>query len=201
MGLPSLQQQQQQQHPAMREASAGGGARPRSLSGSSSFLALRRRRSFAEATTLRSAQLSDDDYSYDYDTRDDSDPTKVREGEAESATTEKVSAEFGDIAHTLYKRESVRDECKWFKPRVLQVSPCNLTPHQEAVQKLIKLEKHFAQRMSQCVQQYSRPLRHCVISQKQHQTLFQNIEKVRGLLQVHGLQSKDFEGSNICFCE
>ena len=41
-----------------------------------------------------------------------------------------------------------------------------------------QLEEEFVEKMSYCCQRFSRPLRHGMITPQQHQTLFQNVEKV-----------------------
>lgn len=50
---------------------------------------------------------------------------------------------------------------------------------QDAVHRLMNLELDFIDFMHHGMQRYSRPLRHCILSQNQHTSLFQNIEKVR----------------------
>ena len=49
---------------------------------------------------------------------------------------------------------------------------------QEAIHRLITVEMDFIDLMHAGIQRYSRPLRHCILSQLQHSTLFQNVEKV-----------------------
>ena len=51
--------------------------------------------------------------------------------------------------------------------------------HMKAFEGILNLEEKFIESLQRGVQQYSRPLRHCImISSAQHQTLFQNIEKI-----------------------
>ena len=58
-------------------------------------------------------------------------------------------------------------------------APGNNDFHMLACERLLNLEERFIEQMQKGVQQYSRPLRHCLmINQTQHQTLFQNIEKI-----------------------
>jgi hypothetical protein len=47
-----------------------------------------------------------------------------------------------------------------------------------AILDLVTCEQRFIDIMQHGIQQFSRPLRHCVLSRQQHTTLFQNIEKV-----------------------
>ncbi|GAB1599333.1 uncharacterized protein LOC115231791 [Argonauta hians] len=47
-----------------------------------------------------------------------------------------------------------------------------------ATQQLVELEREFINFMHEGIAHYSRPLRHCILSQKQHSELFQNIEKL-----------------------
>ncbi|CAI9716593.1 Regulator of G-protein signaling 3 [Octopus vulgaris] len=47
-----------------------------------------------------------------------------------------------------------------------------------AIQQLVDLEREYIDFMHGGIEQYSRPLRHCILSQKQHTELFQNIEKL-----------------------
>ncbi|XP_069120607.1 uncharacterized protein [Argopecten irradians] len=49
---------------------------------------------------------------------------------------------------------------------------------QDAMHRLLSLELDFIDFMHAGMQRFSRPLRHCILSQKQHTALFQNIEKV-----------------------
>lgn len=49
---------------------------------------------------------------------------------------------------------------------------------QEATHRLLSVELDFIDSMHAGMQRYSRPLRHCILSQQQHSALFQNIEKV-----------------------
>lgn len=64
----------------------------------------------------------------------------------------------------------------------LSVSFCDLS-HQEkarqaAIRHLILLEATFIGQMQYGIQRFSRPLRHCIISAREHRILFQNVEKV-----------------------
>ncbi len=66
--------------------------------------------------------------------------------------------------------------------------------HLGLCEKLLNLEEQFIELMQKGVQQYSRPLRHCMmISPQQHQTLFQNIEKILAIseYQLNQLISQD----------
>ena len=61
-------------------------------------------------------------------------------------------------------------------------------------EKLLNLEEKFIDIMQKGVQQYSRPLRHCLmIDQSQHCTIFQNIEKILAIseYQLNQLISQD----------
>ncbi|KAL3872430.1 hypothetical protein ACJMK2_040357 [Sinanodonta woodiana] len=49
---------------------------------------------------------------------------------------------------------------------------------QDAVNRLLNQDMDFVQLMHHGMQQYSRPLRHCILSQSQYEMLFQNIEKL-----------------------
>lgn len=58
-------------------------------------------------------------------------------------------------------------------------SEANADEHLNLCEKLLNLEEKFIDLMQKGVQQYSRPLRHCMmINTIQHYTLFQNIEKI-----------------------
>lgn len=66
--------------------------------------------------------------------------------------------------------------------------------HINFCEKLLNLEEKFIELMQKGVQQYSRPLRHCLmISPIQHHTLFQNIEKILAIseYQLNQLISQD----------
>ncbi|CAF0784269.1 unnamed protein product [Brachionus calyciflorus] len=66
--------------------------------------------------------------------------------------------------------------------------------HLNLCEKLLNLEEKFIDIMQKGVQQYSRPLRHCLmIDQVQHCTLFQNIEKILAIseYQLNQLISQD----------
>lgn len=49
---------------------------------------------------------------------------------------------------------------------------------QEAIHRLLTVEMDFIDLMHAGIQRFSRPLRHCILSQLQHSALFQNVEKV-----------------------
>ncbi|KAK3594506.1 hypothetical protein CHS0354_007144 [Potamilus streckersoni] len=49
---------------------------------------------------------------------------------------------------------------------------------QDAANRLLIIDMDFVQLMYHGLQQYSRPLRHCILSQTQYGTLFRNIEKL-----------------------
>ena len=59
------------------------------------------------------------------------------------------------------------------------------TRRQAALHRLLCMEENFVDLMHQGVQKFSRPLRHCILSSPQHETLFQNIEKVIFLCFYH----------------
>lgn len=64
----------------------------------------------------------------------------------------------------------------------------------DACESLLQLEENFIQNMQKGVQQYSRPLRHCMmINSNQHHILFQNIEKILAIseYQLNQLVSQD----------
>jgi len=66
--------------------------------------------------------------------------------------------------------------------------------HMNACESILNLEEKFIDLMQRGVQQYSRPLRHCMlISPIEHHTLFQNIEKILAIseYQLHQLISHD----------
>lgn len=65
--------------------------------------------------------------------------------------------------------------------------PKNNMSHQkaDAVQRLISIESDYVSFMHSGIEQYSRPLRHCILSQKQHSTIFQNAEKLVTLSEYH----------------
>jgi hypothetical protein len=66
--------------------------------------------------------------------------------------------------------------------------------HLSACEHLLNLEEKFIELMQKGVQQYSRPLRHCMmISSLQHHLLFQNIEKILAIseYQLNQLISQD----------
>jgi hypothetical protein len=70
----------------------------------------------------------------------------------------------------------------------------NNLPHLSACEALLSLEERFIDLMQQGVQQYSRPLRHCMMIQPvHHQLLFQNIEKLLAIneYQLNQLMSQD----------
>ena len=54
----------------------------------------------------------------------------------------------------------------------------NISLHLTAVQQLLQCEAEFVDEMHKAIQTYSRPLRYCVLSAKDHNKLFQNVEKV-----------------------
>ena len=54
----------------------------------------------------------------------------------------------------------------------------DLSLHLTAVQQLLQCEAEFVDEMHKAIQTYSRPLRYCVLSAKDHNKLFQNVEKV-----------------------
>ena len=54
----------------------------------------------------------------------------------------------------------------------------NLSLQLTAVQQLLQCEAEFVDEMHKAIQTYSRPLRYCVLSAKDHNKLFQNVEKV-----------------------
>lgn len=67
-------------------------------------------------------------------------------------------------------------------------------PHMSACESLLEVEERFIELMQRGVQQYSRPLRHCaMISAHEHETLFQNIEKILAIseYQLSQLISRD----------
>ena len=64
----------------------------------------------------------------------------------------------------------------------------------DACENLLNLEEKFIEKMQKGVQQYSRPLRHCMmINSNQHHLLFQNIEKILAIseYQLNQLISQD----------
>ncbi|RNA32638.1 Regulator of G- signaling 3 [Brachionus plicatilis] len=66
--------------------------------------------------------------------------------------------------------------------------------HLYLCEQLLNLEEKFIETMQKGVQQYSRPLRHCLmIDQAQHCTIFQNIEKILAIseYQLNQLISQD----------
>lgn len=66
--------------------------------------------------------------------------------------------------------------------------------HLYLCEKILNLEEKFIDTMQKGVQQYSRPLRHCLmIDQTQHCTIFQNIEKILAIseYQLNQLISQD----------
>jgi len=66
--------------------------------------------------------------------------------------------------------------------------------HLSACEQMLNLEERFIELMQKGVQQYSRPLRHCMmISSMQHHDMFQNIEKILAIseYQLNQLISQD----------
>jgi hypothetical protein len=64
----------------------------------------------------------------------------------------------------------------------------------DACEQLLNLEEKFIEKMQKGVQQYSRPLRHCMmINTSQHHLLFQNIDKILAIseYQLNQLISQD----------
>ena len=61
---------------------------------------------------------------------------------------------------------------------LLQPVPVEEQERQSAVESIHALEEEFVSQMQCGIQRFSRPLRHCLISSRQHATLFQNVEKV-----------------------
>ena len=53
------------------------------------------------------------------------------------------------------------------------------TRRQAALHRLLCVEENYVELMTAGIQQFSRPLRHCIVTGSQHAALFQNIEKVR----------------------
>ncbi|KAJ8300366.1 hypothetical protein KUTeg_021885 [Tegillarca granosa] len=62
---------------------------------------------------------------------------------------------------------------------------------QEATHRLLSVELDFIDSMHAGMQRYSRPLRHCILSQQQHSALFQNIEKLVTISEYHVKQMND----------
>ena len=58
------------------------------------------------------------------------------------------------------------------------------TRRQAALHRLLCLEENFVEMMHSGIQQFSRPLRHCLLSSAQHEQLFQNVEKVHYLWSI-----------------
>jgi len=56
--------------------------------------------------------------------------------------------------------------------------PVEEQERQRAVESIHILEEEFVTQMQCGIQRFSRPLRHCLVSSRQHATLFQNVEKV-----------------------
>ena len=59
-------------------------------------------------------------------------------------------------------------------------SSCAEQKKLEAIHRLMSLELDFIDFMQLGIQRYSRPLRHCIFNVVQHNTVFQNVEKVSG---------------------
>ena len=53
-----------------------------------------------------------------------------------------------------------------------------------AIQQILDCEELYISSMQYGIQRYSRPLRHRILTSHQHQTLFQNIEKVRTTVKI-----------------
>lgn len=62
---------------------------------------------------------------------------------------------------------------------------------QEAIHRLLTVEMDFIDLMHAGIQRYSRPLLHCILSQLQHSTLFQNVEKLVTISEYHVKQMQD----------
>ncbi|VDH97352.1 regulator of G-protein signalling 3 [Mytilus galloprovincialis] len=62
---------------------------------------------------------------------------------------------------------------------------------QEAIHRLLTVEMDFIDLMHAGIQRYSRPLRHCILSQLQHSALFQNVEKLVTISEYHVKQMQD----------
>ena len=56
---------------------------------------------------------------------------------------------------------------------------CDQSLHHIAVQQLLQCEAMYVEEMHKAIETYSRPLRYCALSAKDHVKLFQNVEKVR----------------------
>ena len=48
----------------------------------------------------------------------------------------------------------------------------------DCARKLLECEQEFISQMHYGLQRYSRPLRHCIVSEADHAILFQNVEQV-----------------------
>ena len=55
---------------------------------------------------------------------------------------------------------------------------CDQSLHHIAVQQLLQCEAMYVEEMHKAIETYSRPLRYCALSAKDHVKLFQNVEKV-----------------------
>ena len=74
---------------------------------------------------------------------------------------------------------STNEKSSTFYEETLQLSDGE---RQAAIYTLWRCEAEFVQAMSSGAQRFSRPLRHCIITANEHKALFQNAEKVNGVI-------------------
>lgn len=95
------------------------------------------------------------------------------------------------VTDSDYKTQSYQSDCD---QSLLDAQKDQDFCHMNACEGILNLEEKFIDSMQRGVQHYSRPLRHCMmISPQQHQSLFQNIEKILAIseYQLNQLISHD----------
>ncbi|KAL3872127.1 hypothetical protein ACJMK2_040079 [Sinanodonta woodiana] len=129
------------------------------------------------------------------------DPPKPQEENIYNRIYEEPLLDYGDARKE--NKISVDDENALFNPIISTSTPipllCNglktvVTAErrkQEAVHRLLRIELDFVDLMHSGMQRYSRPLRHCILTNIQHFALFQNIEKLTIISEYHVKQMHD----------
>ncbi|KAK3593735.1 hypothetical protein CHS0354_013632 [Potamilus streckersoni] len=129
-----------------------------------------------------------------------SDPPKSQEENIYNTIYEEPLLDYGEASK---ENEISVDEDALFNTNISSSTPlpllCNghktmVTTErrkQEAVHRLLSLELDFVDLMHSGMQRYSRPLRHCILTNIQHFALFQNIEKLTIISEYHVKQMHD----------
>ncbi|KAL3872434.1 hypothetical protein ACJMK2_040361 [Sinanodonta woodiana] len=129
------------------------------------------------------------------------DPPKPQEENIYNRIYEEPLLDYGDARNE--NKICVDDENALFNPNISTSTPipllCNglktvVTAErrkQEAVHRLLRIELDFVDLMHSGMQRYSRPLRHCILTNIQHFVLFQNIEKLTIISEYHMKQMHD----------